>query len=340
MRPGDTLLRIAMRQGLTVQRLAMANGMHITSWVYIGQRLKIPAQATSSPAPAPPQTTEPAQAVEPAPSPAPAQDTTSAPAAPAASATYAVRPGDSLIGIAARHGIGVSQLAAANGLRMTSWVYVGQRLRIPGPGAAQAPLSDAPQPASPTANPQPAPPSAVGTKWIDVDLTAQTLTAYAGDQALLHTKVSTGTRFTPTVVGTYRVYSKYASTHMSGPGYSVPNVPNVMFFLRRVQPPRHVLAQQFRHAHEPRLRQPAPGRGQVALRLGAGGDKGGDALLGPPQSPAYERWERGKGAAMRPRRRRQAQAEGRAPAKVKRERSHFLCVFARPTGGYRGCDLR
>ena len=49
---------------------------------------------------------------------------------------------------------------------------------------------------------------------------------------MLHTKVSTGTRYTPTVVGTYRVYSKYVSTHMSGPGYSVPNVPHVMFFYR------------------------------------------------------------------------------------------------------------
>ena len=50
--------------------------------------------------------------------------------------TYAVQRGDTLIGIATRHGLRVSQLARANGLRWNSWVYVGQRLTIPG---SQAP---------------------------------------------------------------------------------------------------------------------------------------------------------------------------------------------------------
>ena len=44
---------------------------------------------------------------------------------------YTVRAGDTLIGIAARHGVSVSQLARANGLRWNVWVYVGQRLIIP-----------------------------------------------------------------------------------------------------------------------------------------------------------------------------------------------------------------
>jgi LysM repeat protein len=213
VRPGDTLLRIAMFHGLTVQRLAMANGMHVNAWVYIGQRLQIPIAASQ-----------------------PGAETRAPTSTPAVAAgTYVVRPGDSLIGIAVRHGISVSQLAAANGLQDTAWVYVGQRLRMPGaPQAAPqpapqsaAPQSAAPQPANP---PQPESLQAEGAKWIDVNLTAQTLTAYVGDQAVLHTKVSTGTRYTPTVVGTYRIYSKYVSTHMSGPGYSVPNVPHAMFF--------------------------------------------------------------------------------------------------------------
>ena len=223
VRPGDTLLRIAMRHGLTVQRLAMANGMHANAWVYIGQRLKFP--------------TGPGAAAG-----AASETGATSGAPPTAGSTYVVRPGDSLIGIAVRHGIGVRQLAAANGLQATAWVYVGQRIKIPspiaGPSAPQPQPTPTPQPApqsaaSQPANPQPAPQSAASQlKWIDVNLTAQTLTAYAGDQAVLHTKVSTGTRYTPTVVGTYRVYSKYVSTHMSGPGYSVPNVPHVMFFYR------------------------------------------------------------------------------------------------------------
>ena len=47
------------------------------------------------------------------------------------SGDYIVQPGDTLLKIAARHGVSVSQLAQANGLRWNSWVYAGQRLIIP-----------------------------------------------------------------------------------------------------------------------------------------------------------------------------------------------------------------
>jgi len=45
--------------------------------------------------------------------------------------TYVVQPGDTLLSIATRHGVSVSQLAQANGLLWNSWVYAGQRLVIP-----------------------------------------------------------------------------------------------------------------------------------------------------------------------------------------------------------------
>ena len=41
---------------------------------------------------------------------------------------------------------------------------------------------------------------------------------------------STGTWQYPTVTGQYHVYIKYRYKHMSGPGYSLPNVPFTMFF--------------------------------------------------------------------------------------------------------------
>jgi len=47
------------------------------------------------------------------------------------SGAYIVQPGDTLLKIATRHDVSVSQLAQANGLRWNSLVYIGQRLVIP-----------------------------------------------------------------------------------------------------------------------------------------------------------------------------------------------------------------
>lgn len=52
---------------------------------------------------------------------------------------YVVRPGDTLIGLAARYDVSVSQLALANGLRWNSWVYAGQRLSIPASAPSTTP---------------------------------------------------------------------------------------------------------------------------------------------------------------------------------------------------------
>lgn len=68
-------------------------------------------------------------------------------------------------------------------------------------------------------------------KVIDVDLSQQMLRAYEDGKILMEVKVSTGLPGTPTVKGSYRIYSKYKSIGMSGPGYMLPNVPYTMFFL-------------------------------------------------------------------------------------------------------------
>lgn len=260
VQPGDTLLRIAARHGVSVSALATTNGLQWNSWVYAGQRLTIPARGTAAPAQG-------------------AATPMSAPAA--AGGTYVVRAGDTLLNIAARHGVSVSNLAAANGLSWNSWVYVGQRLSIP--GASGAPASAPASPATggvhvvqagdtlsslarrygttvaalrvangltsdliyvgqrlrlsgtaPIAAPaQSAPPAAHGAqgeKWIGVNLTTQTVTAYEGRTAVYSSIASTGTARTPTVVGTFRIYVKYVSTRMRGPGYDLANVPYTMYF--------------------------------------------------------------------------------------------------------------
>jgi LysM repeat protein len=54
---------------------------------------------------------------------------------------YIVQRGDTLYRIAARFGVSVPALAAANGLTNPNLIHVGQRLVIPGPGGAPAPTT-------------------------------------------------------------------------------------------------------------------------------------------------------------------------------------------------------
>ncbi|MBN1580504.1 MAG: LysM peptidoglycan-binding domain-containing protein [Anaerolineae bacterium] len=206
VRRGDTLTGIAAWHGVSLSQLAVANGLSVTSWVYVGQRLAIPGSAAAGTTTTPPPT-------------APGTTTTSG-------GTYVVRPGDTLIGIARWYGVSTSQLAARNGLYWNSWVYVGQRLAIPGQTSSNP--ADNTNPVAST-NP---PAATVSGKWIDVNLSTQTLTAYEGQTAVLSARVSTGVSWAPTVVGTFKIYVKYVSAGMSGPGYNLPNVPYVMYFYR------------------------------------------------------------------------------------------------------------
>lgn len=68
--------------------------------------------------------------------------------------------------------------------------------------------------------------------WVDVDLSLQHVYVYQGDQELNNFLVSTGTRYHPTVTGTFKVYVKYRAADMSGPGYYLPRVPYVMYFYK------------------------------------------------------------------------------------------------------------
>lgn len=67
-------------------------------------------------------------------------------------------------------------------------------------------------------------------RWIDVDLSDQMVYAYQGSSVVNSFLVSTGTYLHPTVTGQYRIYVKYYSTTMSGPGYYLTNVPYTMYF--------------------------------------------------------------------------------------------------------------
>jgi LysM repeat protein len=195
VRRGENLFRIALRYGMTAQRLAAANGIVNTNRIYVGQRLVIPG----------------------------AGSTPSTPAQPTPSGqTYTVRRGDTLSAIALRYGVSMWALAQVNGISNASFIYVGQVLRIPSGG----------NPAPPAPPSPPSPPAPTSGRWIDVNLSTQRLTAYQGSTAVRSTLVSTGLPRTPTPTGQYRVYVKYAATLMSGPGYYLPNVPYTMYFYK------------------------------------------------------------------------------------------------------------
>jgi LysM repeat protein len=75
-----------------------------------------------------------------------------APAAPGVAAvSHTVVPGDTLGAIAARHGVDLNTVLSANGLSLSSVIYPGDQILIPGPGQAAAAPQTAPQtvPAAP-----------------------------------------------------------------------------------------------------------------------------------------------------------------------------------------------
>ncbi len=72
-------------------------------------------------------------------------------------------------------------------------------------------------------------------KWVAVNLYEQVLTAYEGDRLIYATLISSGLPQWQTNTGTFKVWSKYATTPMSGAMgqpdfYSLPAVPYVMYF--------------------------------------------------------------------------------------------------------------
>jgi LysM repeat protein len=113
---GDTVSGIAGRYGLSTSAVLKLNNLKSNSVIYPGQRIKLTGTAT----------TAPKKAVAPA----------------STSRTYTVKSGDTLGGIAARHGVKLSQVLSWNRLKLSAVIYPGQKIRI-GAGVAAAPAAAA-----------------------------------------------------------------------------------------------------------------------------------------------------------------------------------------------------
>ena len=182
VRRGDTLSGIAARHGTTVAAIMQANSLR-SSLIYAGQRLAIPGAGSSGTA-----------------------NSSGAAGSGASQAgsgqTYTVRRGDTLFGIAARHGTTVAAIMQAN--RLGSYViYAGQRLAIPGAGSSGTANSG-------TANSGAA---SGGGKRIVIDLSAQRMYVYQNGQLLWNWVVSTGRPGQATAVGHYKVLNKIPNAY-------------------------------------------------------------------------------------------------------------------------------
>jgi N-acetylmuramoyl-L-alanine amidase len=106
VQPGDTLSAIAARAGLSANRLAAANGLDPRAYLLSGTVLRLSGDSS-----------------------------TVAPVSSSASTgSYVVQPGDTLTAIAARAGVSVDQLAAANGLNPNAFLLTGAVLHLSGSG--------------------------------------------------------------------------------------------------------------------------------------------------------------------------------------------------------------
>jgi len=113
VQPGENLTMIAWRYGTTPYAIAQLNGIWNMNLIYAGQVLLIyPGPYPHPPGPWPPPPPWP-------PHPYPK--------------VYIVRPGDTLYSIAWRFGTTVWAIAYINHIPNPNLIYVGQRLRIPGP---------------------------------------------------------------------------------------------------------------------------------------------------------------------------------------------------------------
>ncbi|WP_320669846.1 LysM peptidoglycan-binding domain-containing protein [Patulibacter defluvii] len=128
---GESLWSIAAANGMSPAQLAAANGLSAGASVQTGQVLSIPPRGAA-----------PAGAPAAAPTTATATTTTTATAsAPAAGSGapaggYVVQAGDTLSAIAARQGVSVTRLAAANGLNAAALLPAGARLYLPAGGSS------------------------------------------------------------------------------------------------------------------------------------------------------------------------------------------------------------
>ena len=113
---GDTVSGIAAKYKLATASVLALNGLSWKSIIFPGQVLKLVKTTTSKPsAPATPPVTPPASS-----------------SGSKASTTYTIKSGDTVTSIAKKFGVTIQAILTANDLKVTSIIYAGRSLVIPG----------------------------------------------------------------------------------------------------------------------------------------------------------------------------------------------------------------
>ncbi len=111
---GDTLIGISQQYNITVESLAVANGLETTAVLEVNQTLIVPVgggEVTQPPEPEPEQPVEPEQ--------------------PAGEQVHIVSAGENLYRISLSYGCTTAQVAAHNGIANPDFLSIGQEIRIP-----------------------------------------------------------------------------------------------------------------------------------------------------------------------------------------------------------------
>ena len=105
VRNGDTLEKIARRNGTTIAQLCKLNNISRNKTIYAGQRLRVSGKASS-------------------------KATSSKSSSKGGKATHTVRKGETLFSIATSNGMSVKELCQLNGISENHVIYAGQKLKV------------------------------------------------------------------------------------------------------------------------------------------------------------------------------------------------------------------
>ncbi|WP_313813548.1 LysM peptidoglycan-binding domain-containing protein [Glutamicibacter sp.] len=128
VKAGDTLSGIAAKHNMSLQALLSKNNISSSKIIRPGDKIKVNGGSNDS---------------------SKSSSKSSAPKASSSSASYTVKSGDTLSGIAAKHGMKLSELLSINGISASKKIFPGDKVKVSGSGSSTKSSSSAPKSSAP-----------------------------------------------------------------------------------------------------------------------------------------------------------------------------------------------